>query len=219
MVQNIDTPYPLKTKVLRFLASIYLDTADIQTSIISIDENSFINILIETLYQDLIDANNIADEDSDNDFKNYIYDGVLIFMRSIFEYHIRPEMELDDHLYELCPKIIDAVTNLLPPLTKVTLQHQHLLACLDSMINVSGFHGNSDVNVLRKQLRSVLTHFNESDKVSNRQLGPINSKFQGFMRTLKAHRSVLELQEEEFEQLGMLLSTFKKITYLYIKIN
>ncbi|CAO3631734.1 unnamed protein product [Cunninghamella blakesleeana] len=202
MVQNIDTPYSLKTKALRFLASIYLDTADIQTSIISIDENSFINILIETLYQDLIDANNASDEDVEDDFNNYIYDGVLVFMRSIFEYHIRPEMELDDHLYDLCPRIVDTVTNLLPPLTKITSQHQYLLACLDSMINVSGFHGKADVNLLRRQLRSVLTRLNDSNKITNRQLGSINSKFLGFMRTLKAHRSILELQEEEFERLG-----------------
>lgn len=208
MVQNTDTPLPLKSKALRFLASIYLDTGDTPSTMIPIDDNNSLKALMDILYQDLVDAGNVK-ADEDDDFTRYIYEGVIVFMRSIFEHQVRPETILDENLLDLCPRLIDATSALLMisngPSSSLRPHHHQksLLACLDSMLNVSGFHGTTSPNTLRGQIRQVMMHMNnDNDNVTNQPLGSINAKFQGFIRTLKAHRSVLELQDEEFKQLG-----------------
>ncbi|KAI8089424.1 uncharacterized protein BX664DRAFT_134002 [Halteromyces radiatus] len=171
------------------------------------DENHHLKALMDILYQDLLDASKEMKEDGD--FMRYIYEGVLVVMRSVYEYQVRPEIILDERLADLCSYLIDATSSLLSMDnngTTITPQQQHqknLLACLDSMINVSGFRGTIEPDTLRSQLRLMMVRLNnENDSATNRPLGSINAKFQGFMRTLKAHRSVLELQEEEFKQLG-----------------
>ncbi|ORZ24144.1 hypothetical protein BCR42DRAFT_402338 [Absidia repens] len=206
MVQNTDTPLSLKSKALRFLASIYLDTADVSSTMLPIDENTDLKELLDIVYQDLVDAG--KSQGGNEQFTRYIYEGVVVLLRSVFEYQIRPETIIDENLLDLCPLVIDATGSLLMTnnTTTSSLQRQHqknLLACVDSMINVSGCHGSLEPKVLRSQMRQLMMQMDKNtDSMTNRPLGSINAKFQGFIRTLRAHRSVLELQDEEFKQLG-----------------
>ncbi|KAI8071483.1 hypothetical protein BC940DRAFT_345102 [Gongronella butleri] len=203
LVQGAKTPLPVKTKVLRFLTSIYLDIGDMGTS--SMEMNAVIRNLMAYFLQQLLDA--VARDLNDGHYamlSSYLHNGVMVVLRSVFEYHVKQESVWDVQLYELCSDLADACIALLPDLSERVVTNPNLLACLDSMINVAGFHGSSDPATIRQQLQILATRATDHGKtnVHRHALGSVNTKFHGFIRTLKAHRSILELQEEEFKQLG-----------------
>ncbi|ORX46527.1 hypothetical protein DM01DRAFT_321913 [Hesseltinella vesiculosa] len=204
LVKSHHTPLPIKIKTLRFLTSIYLDIGDISASSMSMDVNTDLRNLMVYFHQVLLQSitRNLTDS-TQASFAAYIFDGVLVVLRSIFEYHVKQESVWDLALFDLCNDLTDVTIALLPDLSEPVRPHPNLLACIDSMINVSGFHGSANAATLRHQLQVLAARSLDIDKNDYRhQLGPINTKFQGFIRTLKAHRSVLQLQEEEFKQLG-----------------
>ena len=168
-----------------------------------------IRTLMKTAYRDMIDARH---KSSDLETMNYVYNGLLVFLRSIFEYHLSVETSVDETLYLLCPQLVDLTVDLMATAPEGSALN-HVLACLDSMINVAGFRGSVDPAELRGKLREAMVERSKPNQtaVKIRSLDPINTKFQGFIRAVMAHKDVSHLMETEFKRLG-------KYTFTYIDI-
>ncbi|KAI9318767.1 hypothetical protein BX666DRAFT_2026190 [Dichotomocladium elegans] len=196
--QDNDAPLPLKAAMLRFLASIYLDNPDI-LSTISASDDKRIQMLVKAAYTDITAVlSNPTAESLD-----YVFNGLFVFLRPLFEYYLSVETTVDGSLYLLCPQLVDLTVELLeavPPGDPHALAHT--LSCLDSMINVAGFRGTSDPRELREKLRKAMVELTSETGSSVRPLDPINAKFQGFIRALIAHNDVKQLMQNEFKQLG-----------------
>ncbi|KAG0179979.1 hypothetical protein DFQ29_001424 [Apophysomyces sp. BC1021] len=196
IVQDAAAPLALKTAMLRFLASIYLDNTEVPSNV-PVSDNKSIRVMMETAFKAIL----CAKDEFTVETSNYIYKGVLVFLRSVFEYHISVETTVDEALFSLCPRLVDMTVDLLS-----TAQHerkllQNTLACLDSMINVSGFRGSINPEQLRDKLRDAIVKLTDGSEKKVKSLDSVNAKFQGFIRALKAHNGVLQLQKEEFIQI------------------
>ena len=182
--------------MLRFLSSVYLDNIDVPSHV-PVSENQDIRQLMETALNDMMDAK----ENLTLDNTDYVYNGILLFLRSVFEYHISLETTVDKALSNLCPKLVDLVVDLLDAAKDDIKLVQSAVVCLDSMINVSGFRGSIASELLRDKLRDAMVKV--TDGASNTCQPPDmrNKKFQGYIRALQVHKGVIELQAEEFGQL------------------
>ncbi|KAF7730560.1 hypothetical protein EC973_001941 [Apophysomyces ossiformis] len=196
IVENATAPLALKTVMLRFLASIYLDNTEVPSSV-PVSDNKYIRIMMEIAFKAILGA---KDELTPENI-NYIYKGVLVFLRSVFEYHISVETTVDEALFSLCPSLVDMTVDLLLAAQNERKLLQNTLACLDSMINVSGFRGTINPEQLRDKLRDAIVKLTDGTEKKVKSLDSVNAKFQGFIRALKAHNGVLQLQKEEFMQI------------------
>lgn len=221
LIQHTKAPLILKTAVLRFLASVYLDNTEVLSEITPSDDESIHSLLklaedeITSCLQQLPDMLPQL---------NYVCNGLLIFLRSVFEHHLTVETTVDETLYSLCQRLVDHVVDLLSATISGQLNAgrpglQHMLTCLDSMINIAGFRSSMDPEALRDKLKDALEKvaaMTENNNSRTRSLDPINTKFQGFVRALKAHKDVKQLMENEFKQLGKLRYAFKQPSHRII---
>ena len=209
VIESPDAPLGLKAGILRFFVSIYLDNTEVLSNNVPVSDEANIRTLMKTAYRDMIDARH---KSSDLETMNYVYNGLLVFLRSIFEYHLSVETSVDETLYLLCPQLVDLTVDLMATAPEGSALN-HVLACLDSMINVAGFRGSVDPAELRGKLREAMVERSKPNQtaVKIRSLDPINTKFQGFIRAVMAHKDVSHLMETEFKRLG-------KYTFTYIDI-
>ncbi|KAI7861289.1 inositol 1,4,5-trisphosphate/ryanodine receptor-domain-containing protein [Spinellus fusiger] len=196
IIQDDMAPLGLKTVMLRFLSSVYLDNTEVPSNV-PVSDNKNIRIIMEEAHAEMVKAKQAPTEEN----MKYIFNGIFVFLRSVFEHHISVETTVDEALFLLCPRLVDLTVNLLMQAENDKKALQHTLACIDSMINISGFRGSIDPELLRDKLRNAIAKLTESTKQAIKPLDPINAKFQGFFRALKAHNGVLQLQKEEFEKM------------------
>ncbi|KAL0092132.1 IP3 receptor [Phycomyces blakesleeanus] len=196
IIQDPSSPSTLKTAMLRFLASVYLDNTEVPSSV-PVSDNKNIRTIMESAHNEMIKAK----VNPTKDIMDYVYNGVLVFLRAVFEHHISVETAVDEALFLLCPRLVDLTVDLLTRAANDKHALQHTLACIDSMINVSGFRGSIDPEKLRDKLRDAITRLTGSTKQNIKPLDSMNAKFQGFIRALMAHNGVLQLQKEEFEKM------------------
>lgn len=193
--------------MLRFLASTYLDNPDVMSHISNSDDQC-IRALMQWSYDEMSDFIS-STEHSDMQIE-YIYNGILLFLRPLFEHSLSVEITVDEMLCVLCPRLIDKTVELmmLPKCSDKDNDSgrqrlQNTLACLDSMINVAGFPGTViDPTELRSRLRAAMVELTNQTKASVQTLDSMNAKFQGFIRALTAHKDVKSLMQTEFKQLG-----------------
>ncbi|KAI8393697.1 uncharacterized protein BYT42DRAFT_609468 [Radiomyces spectabilis] len=197
VLQDQGAPVRLKTVMLRFLSSIYLDNIDVPSHE-PVSDNRSMRMMIEKAYHAIVQAEVEPTEEN----QAFVYNGVLVFLRSVFEYHISFETTVNNSLFSLCPKLVDRVVDLLQPAYGDRNALQNTLACLDSMINVSGFRGSVHPEDLRDKLRDAMLKLTDATNHQAAHHDPVNVKFQGFVRALKADQGVLILQRNEFKKLG-----------------
>ncbi|KAI9249172.1 hypothetical protein BDA99DRAFT_575816 [Phascolomyces articulosus] len=200
VIESPESSLALKAGILRFFVSIYLDNTEVLSNNIPVSDEASIRTLMKTTYREMIDARH---KSSDPDTMNYVYNGLLVFLRSIFEYHLSVETSVDETLYLLCPQLVDLTVDLMTTAPEGPAM-SHILACLDSMINVAGFRGSVDPAELRVRLREAMVERNRPNMatVKIRSLDSINTKFQGFIRAVMAHKDVSHLMQSEFKRLG-----------------
>ncbi|KAI9493708.1 hypothetical protein BDB00DRAFT_822221 [Zychaea mexicana] len=200
VIEDPDAPLGLKAGVFRFFVSIYLDNTEVLSNNVPVSDEASIRTLMKTVYREMIEARH---KNTDPETMDYVYNGLLVFLRSIFEYHLSVETSVDETLYLLCPQLVDLTVDLMATAPEGTALN-HTLACLDSMINVAGFRGSVDPAELRVKLREAMVERSKpSTAVAKiRPLDSINTKFQGFIRAVMAHKDVRHLMESEFKRLG-----------------
>ncbi|KAI8977223.1 hypothetical protein BDF20DRAFT_988226 [Mycotypha africana] len=200
----------LKSVMLKFLASVYLEDLELSSDI-SFHDNENILKLVDTCEQAIQQC--LTEQPNVNTtFYNYVFRGVLAFLRSAFEYHISIEVATDVALKY--SSLVDSIVKLLPLAYDDEKALQATLACLDSMINVSGFRGNMNPYKLRNTLKDATSRLNklyargyeqQLNVTTSSRLKPlkdsINESFQAFIDSIKLSQSVEQYEHQEFKLL------------------
>lgn len=203
----------VKASAYQFLASIYLDNVELPSNV-PISEDPEILGLMDSC----CDAMSELKPESSPEMVHYVYHGILVFLRSMFEHHLNAEIIVDERLRRLCPKLVDLAVGLLQ-ITNAGSDRKALknaLACLDSMINVAGFGSSVEPDRLREKLRRAIVKANDKRDKITRLMDSINAKFQGFIRALMAHNDVKMLMHNEFKQLGKNFLKYISVDTIYL---
>lgn len=195
------TPHVLKRVLLRFIVSVYLWNTEATSSVI-LNDNPAVMSILENAHAELQSVRDTK-QIKDAARKSYIFDGVIIFLRALFEFHITSETTAQGSFRTLCNEIVDDTVGLLPLTYGDQKTLRHLTGALDSMINIAGFTGSIDPPQLQEKLRIAQMKSSNIGQNFIKTGDGINIKFQGFLKTLKVHRDVLDLQMKEFKKLSM----------------
>lgn len=213
-VMRADVSIGLKSAMLNFLASIYIEDIESPSDIPLYDDQSILWLMV-TAKDAMLGCLTIGQEVDDNFSKrDYVFGGVLAFLRSMFEHHISIEIAVNEMFY-LYTKLVDLTVKLLPLAYDDEKKLQTTLSCLDSMINVAGFRGSTDPislhDVLKEAtdcLQRLYVHDHNREQCStsiNNHTVPIqdtvNISFQTWLNQIKSSQAIKQYQQEEFERL------------------
>ncbi|KAL9543559.1 hypothetical protein MBANPS3_008056 [Mucor bainieri] len=212
----------LKSVMLKFLASIYIEDVELVSDAPIYDNDNIVQLIqmSEEAITQCIHTSKSSEqqqEDKDNGFYIFVFRGVLAFLRAVFEYHI--SIEIAVHEIYRYTHLVDFTVKLLPLAYQDEKALQANLACLDSMINVAGFRGSMSPRELRDVLKSATMtldrlyarnhhhhHHQEQHATfsSISHLMPIqdtvNISFQKLFQEIKTSQAVEQYQEQEFNR-------------------
>ncbi|CAO0799740.1 unnamed protein product [Mucor circinelloides] len=199
----------LKSVMLKFLASIYIEDVELVSDAPIHDNENILQLIhmSEDAMTRCIDTSSAPQQD----FYGFVFRGVLAFLRAVFEYHI--SIELAVHEIYRYTHLVDLTVKLLPLAHQDEKALQANLACLDSMINVAGFRGSMNPKELRDVLKDATmtldrlyarSHHQEQHSTI-RHLRPIqdtvNISFQKLFHQIKSSQAVEQYQQQEFDRL------------------
>lgn len=209
----------LKSVMLKFLASIYIEDVELVAETPIYDNENIVKLIQmseEAVTQCIYLASSSShQQDKYSAFYVFVFRGVLAFLRAIFEYHV--SIEIAVHEINRYSHLVDLTVKLLPLAYQDEKALQANLACLDSMINVAGFRGSMSPPELRDALKEATMtlnrlyarnhHHQEQNSTfsSISSLIPIqdtvNISFQTLFNQIKTSQAVEQYQQQEFERL------------------
>jgi hypothetical protein len=222
VVQDDMISVDLKSVMLQFLASIYIEDIESPSDIPLYDSQRVLWLM--TMSKDAMAQ--CLNADSNENGRNYVFGGILAFLRAMFEHHISIETAVNE-MFFLYTKLVDLTVRLIPLAYDDENKLEATLSCLDSMVNVAGFRGSSDPISLRDTLKEAIdtlkklyahNHVGEqyTTSMSIHYQFPIqdtvNISFQTLFNQIKSSQAVKQYQQEEFERLC------KISTYMYMYI-
>lgn len=209
----------LKSAMLKFLASIYIEDVELVSEAPIYDNENIVQLI--QMSEDAITqciytlSSSSQPQDKNNGFYVFVFRGVLAFLRAMFEYHI--SIEIAVHEIYRYTHLVDLTVKLLPLAYQDEKALQANLACLDSMINVAGFRGSMSPRELRDVLKDATMtldklyarnhHYPEQQSTvsSISHLTPIqdtvNISFQTLFQEIKTSQAVEQYQQQEFNRL------------------
>ncbi|KAI7903144.1 uncharacterized protein BX663DRAFT_507611 [Cokeromyces recurvatus] len=208
----------LKSVMLKFLASIYIEDIELTLEDPIHDNENILQLITisEEAISKCLDSSIIK---HDMDFYNYVFRGVLAFLRGVFDFHISVEVAANE--IPRYSRLVDNIVKLLPFAYDDEKALQVALACLDSMINVAGFRGYMNPVKLYDTLKEAAAkldtlyvrnyhyhHENHTTTCTSSNDGllapiqdPINASFQDLFNNIKSSSAVEQYQQQEFKTL------------------
>lgn len=201
----------LKSVMLKFLASIYIEDVELVSDAPIHDNDNILQLIrmSEDAMTRCIDTSSAPQQD----FYGFVFRGVLAFLRAVFEYHI--SIEIAVHEIYRYTHLVDLTVKLLPLAYQDEKALQANLACLDSMINVAGFRGSMSPKELRDVLKDATMtldrlyarNHHQEQHSTIRHLCPIqdtvNISFQKLFHQINSSQAVEQYQQQEFDRLCM----------------
>lgn len=206
LVHDDEVSIHLKAVMLKFLASIYIEDVELPTHLPILENENVLQLLAisESAVSQCLDV-----QESNSSFCNFVFRGVLAFLRAIFEYHISIEIIAPEEIHRYS-RLVDMTLKLLPLTFEDEKALQATLACLDSMINVAGFRGSMRPKQLRDTLKEATVildrlylrnHHTPQQTEAKPIQDDVNQSFQFMMAEIKSSEAIHQYQDEEFKKL------------------
>ncbi|RCI00637.1 hypothetical protein CU098_000902, partial [Rhizopus stolonifer] len=199
IVHDDQVSLALKSVMLSFLASIYIEDIELPLDVPVYDNPDMLKLITvsEVAIAQCLSGTH------DPEFLNYVFRGILVFLKSVFEYHISIETAVDQQAG--FSRLVDMIVKLIPLAAHDEKDLQSVLGCVDSMINVAGFRGTVQPRLLRDTLKDATMTLDRLHHEPSTKTVPIqdiaNISFQKMFHDIENSMSVKQYQKEEYERL------------------